>query len=107
MKSVSRIETAPRVKARLADHAAWWRAHRKGSRWTFSKAVLATHAEIKRNPELGTAYDVDGFEGVRFMMTATDHALYYVVVDSEPKPYVAVVGVKGPWEATPYFVSGT
>lgn len=94
------------IKARLRDHAAWWREHRKGSKWTVTKAVRVTYAEIRRNAELGTIYDAD--VGIRFMKTATEHALYYVVVDSESKPYVLVIGVKGPWEETPYFVvSGT
>lgn len=76
MKPVSKVETAPRIKARLVDHAAWWRDNRKGSRWTVAKAVRATHAEIKRNPELGTVYEAEGFACVRFMKTATLPLIY-------------------------------
>jgi hypothetical protein len=105
VKPVSKVETAARVKARLRDHADWWREHRQGSKWTVTKAVRTAYSEIKRNPEVGMFYD-DARAGIRFIKTATDHALYYIVVDADPKPYVLVIGVKGPWEESPYLVAG-
>jgi plasmid stabilization system protein ParE len=92
------------VFARLDHHTSWWREHRKGARWSVKKAARAAYAEIKRNPEIGTPYDAEGATGIRFLKTATEHALYYLIVEKDPeRPYVLVVGVKGPWEDEPYF----
>lgn len=102
-KPVLKVVAVGAVQTRLDRHAAWWRVNRKAARVTFGMALREFYAEVKRKPDLGTPYAVEGVPGARAVQMGTGHTLYFALVEQAPlRPYVLVFGVKGPGEERPY-----